>query len=118
MAQLEVTLLDVGWGDSVFLHSEDSNGEHRFALVDAHDTTYLQPTMIFLRRYFRRHIHHVGPLDRPYFDFVLLSHDHGDHSAGLERLIREFATRDCWYPHTERTPRMGRLLDFARRECG
>lgn len=115
-SSLTVTLLDVGWGDSIFLHSEDSNGGHHFALVDAHDTRYLQPSRIYLRRYFRRHAFYVGPLNKPYFDFVLLSHDHADHRAGLENIVREFGTADFWYPHTERTPDLGKLLDFAERE--
>jgi len=113
---LTVTLLDVGWGDSIFLHSEDSNGDHHFALVDAHDTRYLQPSRIFLRRYFRRHIHYVAPLNRPYFDFVLLSHDHADHRSGLENIMTEFGTGDFWYPHIDLTPNLGELLDFAEHE--
>ena len=113
---LTVTLLDVGWGDSIFIHSLDSGGGHHFALVDAHDTKYLQPSTIYLRRYFRRHLHYVGPLDKPYFDFVLLSHDHADHRAGLENIIREFGTVEFWYPHSEKTAGLGALLDLAERE--
>lgn len=113
---LTVTLLDVGWGDSIFLHSKDSNDVHHFGLIDAHETKYLQPSTIFLRRYFRRHLHYVGALEKPYFDFVLLSHDHADHRAGIERIIREFGTSDFWYPFTERTADLGKLLDFAVRE--
>jgi beta-lactamase superfamily II metal-dependent hydrolase len=114
--RLTVTLLDVGWGDSIFLHSIDSNGDHHFALVDAHDTRFLQPSRIYLRRFFRRHRDHVGALDKPYLDFVLLSHDHADHRAGLESIMREFGTVDFWYPKTEITADLGRLLDFAERE--
>jgi len=115
-SKLTVTLLDVGWGDSIFLHSIDTNNNHHFALVDAHDTKYLQPTRIFLRRYFRRHQHYVGALARPFFEFILLSHNHADHRAGLENIMREFGTADFWYPHTERTASLGRLLAFAERE--
>lgn len=114
--RLTVTLLDVGWGDSLFLHSIDSNGHHHFALVDANDTKFLQPSTIYLRRFFRRHLHYVGALNKPYFDFVLLSHDHADHRTGLEPIMREFGTNDFWYPKTERTADLGRLLDFAERE--
>lgn len=116
MSTLTVTLLDVGWGDSIILHSTDSNNKHHFALIDAHDTKFLQPSKIFLRRLFRRHIHYVAPLSRPYFDFVLLSHNHADHRAGIESIMREFGTDEFWYPHTERTPELGALLNFAERE--
>jgi competence protein ComEC len=115
-ATLTISLLDVGWGDSVFLHSKDSDANHHFALIDAHDTKYLQPSRIFLRRHFRRHIHYVAPLNKPYFDFVLLSHDHADHRAGLENIMSEFGTSEFWYPHCERTAGLGSLLDFAERE--
>jgi len=114
--ELTVILLDVGWGDSVLLHSVDAQNRSHFGLIDARDTKYLQPSLIFLARYFRRHCHYAGILQRPYFDFVLMSHDHADHRAGLESLLREFGTRDFWYPHTERTAGLGRLLDFAERE--
>ncbi len=113
---LTVTLIDVGWGDSILLHSKDSNNDHHFGLIDAHDTKYLKPSSIYLKRYFRRHIHNEGPLNKPYFDFVLLSHDHADHRAGLENIMKEFGTSDFWYPHTERTANLGKLLDFAERE--
>lgn len=109
-------MLDVGWGDSIFLHAIDSTGSHHFALVDAHDTANLKPSLIYLRRFFRRHQHYVGPLEQPYFDFVLLSHDHADHRAGLEASMREFGTADFWYPKAEKTAGLGQLLDFAEGE--
>jgi beta-lactamase superfamily II metal-dependent hydrolase len=113
---LTVTLLDVGWGDSIFLHSIDSNEDHHFALIDSNDTARIQQSRIFLRRYFRRHNHYIGAINKPYFDFVMMSHDHSDHRSGLENIVKEFGTRDFWYPHTERTAGLGRLLDFAERE--
>lgn len=115
-SELKVTLLDVGWGDSIFLQWKSDQGDYRFGLIDSNDTKYLQPTRIYLRRYFRRHNHYVAPLNMPYFDFVMLSHDHADHRAGLENLMREFGTREFWYPHTERTAGLGKLLDFAENE--
>jgi beta-lactamase superfamily II metal-dependent hydrolase len=115
--ELKITLLDVGWGDSIFLQWKNDQGEHRFGLIDSNDTKYLQPSRIFLRRYFRRHLHYVSPgFEKPYFDFVLLSHDHADHRAGLENIMKEFGTQDFFYPHTERTAGLGKLLDFAERE--
>jgi len=51
-----------------------------------------------------------------FFDFVMFSHDHADHRSGLENIIREFGTQNFWYPHTEKTPGLGKLLNFAERE--
>jgi beta-lactamase superfamily II metal-dependent hydrolase len=111
-----VTMLDVGWGDSIFLHSIDSNDQHHFALIDSNDTKYLQSSRIFLRKFFRHHQHYEGKLSKPFFDFVLLTHNHADHRSGLENIMREFGTKYFWYPHSKRTPALGRILDFAVRE--
>ena len=37
MSELAVTLIDVGWGDSILLESTDAAGVTRFALVDCND---------------------------------------------------------------------------------
>jgi hypothetical protein len=36
--KLRLTMIDVGWGDSIFLESIDSGGQSRHALVDCNDT--------------------------------------------------------------------------------
>lgn len=113
---LTVTLIDVGWGDSILIKSIDSQDNVHFALIDSHDTKYLQPTKIYLKKYFKHYIHYQNQLTKPYFDFVLLSHDHADHRAGLENILKEFKSKDFFYPHTEITPGFGNLLDFAHRE--
>ena len=37
MSKLNVTIIDVGWGDSIFLESTDGNGDPIYALVDSND---------------------------------------------------------------------------------
>jgi hypothetical protein len=37
MAELSVTLIDVGWGDSILVDSSDDAGNRAFGLVDCND---------------------------------------------------------------------------------
>lgn len=116
MCYLKVTLIDVGWGDSIFIQHKDQNGIYHFGLIDSNDTRFLQSSRIYLRRYFRRLNKDIILKNKPYFDFIMLSHDHSDHRAGLENIMKEFGADDYWYPHTTLTPGLGVMLDFARRE--
>ena len=113
---LNVTLLDVGWGDSIFLQSLASDGSYHFGLIDSNDTKYNSQSKNFLTRYFRRHKEYTAALVEPFFDFVMLSHNHEDHGAGLEAIMKEFGTRDFWYPHTEKTATLAKLLTFADKQ--
>lgn len=73
-------LCDVGQGDAV-LHR---TGEHRAVLVDA------GPEPRALKSCLREaEIHHL--------DAVILSHDHADHTAGLEALTGDFPVDRVWY---------------------
>ena len=53
MSTLSATVIDVGWGDSIFLAWDDGN-DRRFGLIDSNDTVYLQSSYIFLSRFFER----------------------------------------------------------------
>ena len=89
---LEITLLDVGWGDALFLETIDGQGDYHFGFIDSNDTINSQTCANFLKRYFRRHRYYVtkNDLQFPGFDFVLLTHDHNDHRSGLKKIIQTF----------------------------
>jgi hypothetical protein len=56
MENLEVTLIDVGWGDSIFIETNDDNNDSQYALIDSNDTTTLRSTYIFLKKYFKKKV--------------------------------------------------------------
>ena len=64
--RLAATLIDVGWGDSILLESEDENGELHLGLIDSNDTVYLRSTYIFLKRYFDRISEKISGKSRPF----------------------------------------------------
>jgi beta-lactamase superfamily II metal-dependent hydrolase len=105
MSELKVTLIDVGWGDSIFLETEDSNGDPLYALIDSNDTSTLRSSYIFLRRYFDRKYAIKGltvprPSQKRMFEWILVTHAHADHAQGLKRLLQEFGTKEFWFPNT------------------
>lgn len=114
MSSLSVTLIDVGWGDSILLESQDNNGQWHYGLIDSNDTTYLKSSYIFLKRHFDRKGIKV-PDDKPVFDFVLLSHAHDDHCQGLKGIIRRFGTKYLWYPKNNGSVNFANLLSYANR---
>ena len=95
MSRFSVTLIDVGWGDSVLLAWEDA-ADSRFALIDSNDSTNLKSSYVYLKRFFEKQ--HIDTSSKPVFEFVILSHAHADHGQGLKRLMREFGTRYFWSP--------------------
>ena len=97
MSRLIATLIDVGWGDSILLESQDSLGETRYGLIDSNDTATLRSSYIFLRRFFERKKISIPAVNRV-FDWVLLTHAHADHGQGLKRILKEFGTNRFWYP--------------------
>jgi len=98
VSRLLVTVIDVGWGDSLFLESVDTEGCSHFGLVDSNDTTTLRSTHIYLKRFFERKGVSMGSGQTPVFDWMLLTHAHADHGQGLKRIMRDFGTRQFWYP--------------------
>ncbi len=97
MSKLTITLIDVGWGDSIFLESEDSKKNSYFGLIDSNDTTTLRSSFIFLEKHFERM--HPAQLSKEHvFDFIILSHSHLDHGQGLKAIMRSFGTANFWYP--------------------
>lgn len=98
MSYLHVTLIDVGWGDSILMEaSQVGSPRPRFALIDSNDNADRDywPVFNFLRKHFGlRDIDTTKPL----FDFIMLTHDHSDHGSGLKRIMREYGTQNFWYP--------------------
>jgi competence protein ComEC len=114
MARLAVTLIDVGWGDSILIQSDDGPGTRRFALVDCNDYETERSSLIFVKRFFEREqIDYEA--SRPNFEWVLLTHGHADHARGMKRMLSLFGTRQFWYPKSVPTTTYGSLLDYANR---
>lgn len=105
MSTLRVTLIDVGWGDSIFLEI-DGNGQQHYALIDSNDSPTLRSSYIFVQRFFEKKYAKLNlklpdPKTRPLFDWVLVTHAHGDHADGLKRLLKGFGATRFWYPNTK-----------------
>ena len=114
MSRLAVTLIDVGWGDSIFVESEDNAGNIHYALVDCNDYENERSSLIFVKRFFHRHgvdYEH----NKPNFEWVLLTHGHADHARGLKRMMQEFGAKNFWYPKSVPSTTHGTLLNFANR---
>jgi competence protein ComEC len=113
-SKLRLTMIDVGWGDSIFLESIDSRGQSRHGLVDCNDTTYSRSSYIFLKRFFEKRNIAVPPVSI-LFDWVLLSHSHADHGNGLTRVLKDFGTSRFWYSESPNNPALlAKLLNFAQ----
>jgi competence protein ComEC len=116
MAELNVTLIDVGWGDSIFIEHIDENDEPHFALIDSNDKEFERSAEIFLKKYLRREgIKYKD--NKPNFEFVMISHWHEDHVSGLKRIIRNFGTRRLYYPKTQNSALMNSMTSFADSEA-
>ncbi len=114
MSELRVTLIDVGWGDSILIESLDENGKWHYGLVDSNDTTYLRSSFIFLKKHFKKRKIDLSA-QGPIFEFVLLSHGHDDHGQGLKGIIKEFGTEKFWYPKSTSWSSQTNLLRYANR---
>ena len=92
--RLEVTFLDVGWGDAVLIEARDAQDNPSFALVDCNDTTNYPSGRVFLKRYFER----LGyqPLPYPLFEHVFTTHAHVDHVNGIQGVLRTFGTKNLY----------------------
>jgi len=114
MSELTVTLIDVGWGDSILIESVDANHVSRFALVDCNDYETERSSHVFVKRLFqRRDIDFENTLRN--FDWVLLTHGHADHARGMKRMLETYGTRQFWYPKSVPSTSYGTLIRFANR---
>jgi competence protein ComEC len=114
MATLSITLVDVGWGDSILVESIDDGGVPARALVDCNDYETERSSLIFVKRYLeRKGVDHEA--SRPNFEWVLLTHGHADHARGLRRMLETFGTRHLWYPKSVPSTTYGSILSYANR---
>jgi competence protein ComEC len=113
--KLRVTMIDVGWGDSILIEAPLGDGNSRYGLIDSNDSTYLQSSFIYLKRYFERHDINYKDTSKPVFDFVALTHAHSDHARGLKKIFREFRTKRFWYPKSKNWTALTELLRYANR---
>ncbi|UCE47880.1 MAG: hypothetical protein JSW47_20065 [Phycisphaerales bacterium] len=100
MSYLRVTLIDVGWGDSILIEASDvASSRLRFALIDSNDNADRDywPSWNFLRKHFGLREDEFT-VTKPFFDVIMLSHDHSDHGSGLKRIMQRYGTRKFWYP--------------------
>lgn len=108
-----VTLIDVGWGDSILLEY-GKGGNRSYALIDSNDTEKNRSAFIYLKKHFERYEYPYSG-KRPLFSFVLLSHAHSDHGQGLKAIMREFGTESFWYPKSLQWAGLSTLIRFANR---
>lgn len=116
MALLRATLIDVGWGDSILLESQDDKGENHYGLIDSNDKSTDRSSYVFLKRFFERQNFTI-PTSAPVFDWVLLTHAHADHGQGLKKILRDFGTSRFWYSDPRKPPPafFADLLRYAQR---
>ena len=113
--KLRLTIIDVGMGDSLLLESIDGTGTSHYALIDSNDSTYSRSSYIFLKRFFEKKQEAV-PSSSALFDWVLMTHSHADHGAGLQRILKDFGTKYFWHSDSPKYPVLiAKLLKYARR---
>jgi competence protein ComEC len=114
MSQLKIVLIDVAWGDSIFLETIDANGNEHYALIDSNDTANYKASLIFLRKYFQRKFNRSS-INKPLFDWVMLSHAHLDHGEGLKEIMKFFGTQRFYYPKSIGNSSLAHLQNYANR---
>ena len=111
--KLEVSVLDVGQGDSIFVGFPDG----RTMLIDGGG----QPGSSWAGN--QRPGLDVGEqVVSPYLwsrglqrlDVVVLTHAHHDHLEGLRAVLQNFAVKELWIGREEQTPALVSLLDEGR----
>lgn len=81
--QLEIVMLDVGQGESVFLRTPDN---HKIIFDGGPDDSILSQLGSLL-----------SPWDKM-IDLVILSHNHSDHYVGLIGLLHRYKINNLWMP--------------------
>lgn len=114
MSQLKIILIDVAWGDSIFLEATDSQGVEHYALIDSNDSTNYKSSLIFLKRYFQKKFR-ASSFKKPLFDWIMLSHAHTDHGQGLKEIMRIFKTNNFFYPKSLTSSSLAHLQNYANR---
>jgi beta-lactamase superfamily II metal-dependent hydrolase len=113
MSRLVVTFIDTAWGDCILIESHTDAGQTRYGLVDCNDISTSPAAMEFVIRRVQSNIGDRA-LPSPLFDFVVMTHGHADHAAGLQTMINRFATDWFWYPKMTSGPAI-KVIHFANR---
>jgi competence protein ComEC len=114
MSTLSVTLIDVGWGDSILIETVSDAGDRRYALVDCNDTNNFRSSFIFTKRLLERREEDLSG-DVRIFDFILLTHGHSDHASGIQRMMSYFRTDWFWYPKSVAHGSFAKIISYANR---
>ena len=112
MGILNITLIDVGWGDSIFIEHVDAANNRHYGLIDSNDSKEIKSTRIFIERFFRLKREDIPD---PLFAFVLLTHGHDDHGKGLEGIIRKYGTTYFWHPKSSQLGPNAPLIRYCGR---
>jgi competence protein ComEC len=112
MGTLNITLIDVGWGDSIFIEHVDAANKSFYGLIDSNDSKEIKSTRIFIERFFRFKREDIPD---PLFEFVLLTHGHDDHGKGLEGIIRKYGTIHFWHPKSNQLGSNASLIRYCAR---
>jgi competence protein ComEC len=107
--ELEISAIDVGQGDSIFVVSPDGHT----LLVDAggptggstHPGNFDIGEDVVSPYLWSRHIHRL--------DIVALTHAHSDHMGGMAAVLRNFRPRELWVGHNPPIPAYQELLREA-----
>lgn len=89
--KLNITLIDVGAGDSIFFELIDQ-GISYYGLIDSNDSANEKSSFIFFKRFLEMKGVKIDGTN--HFEFVLLSHSHADHGKGLKFFIKKFGTKE------------------------
>lgn len=111
MTKLKITLIDVGWGDSILIEIINKKKESVFALIDSNDSVNFQSSFIYIKRYLERE--KIKITDK-LFEFVILTHAHSDHGQGLMRIIRKYGTKNFWFSKWYKNTSIISLLRYAK----
>ncbi|MBN2524208.1 MAG: MBL fold metallo-hydrolase [Bacteroidales bacterium] len=114
MSQLKIILIDVAWGDSIFLEAKYGNNRESYALIDSNDTANYKSSLIFLKKYFQRKFG-SSRIDKPLFEWIMLSHAHLDHGQGLKEIMRTFGAKKFYYPKSIENSSLAHLQQYANR---
>ncbi len=112
--ELNITLIDVGAGDSIFIELVDDLNNRSFGLIDSNDSLNIKSSYIYIKRYFEK-LKIDFESQKPNFDFVLLTHGHQDHGEGLTFLMKTFGTKRFLFPRSIRNSSQSNILRFGGR---